>query len=290
MIALILAAAALAPEASVALTIDPKHRLIEGLASDGVTLFASSVLDRTILACTDKCEAAFQLEGPALPLGMTWDSKRKLLWIAIHCPALPQVKPCPGEVRGVSRAGKIRYRHRLGPGFAPGDVSIAGKSVIISDSATGQIYRLDPKKGGWAALIKGGEIKSGQGTALLENGTLIAADYSKGVSRISLKSGDRTILLRDDGKPLRGIDGMVADRINVYGIYNGQNPGKLLYLRMYGDTLRFDDLGDIPDPTQLAVQGPWVFAVTNSGWASIDQNDARSQGAQIVRFMAVVWD
>ncbi len=48
------AAAAVQPPQAV-LTIDPNHRLVEGVASDGTTIWVSSVLDRQILACRTTC-------------------------------------------------------------------------------------------------------------------------------------------------------------------------------------------------------------------------------------------
>jgi hypothetical protein len=49
MILSLLAAAALQPQT--VLTVDPRHRLIEGVASDGKTIWLSSLIDRQILAC-----------------------------------------------------------------------------------------------------------------------------------------------------------------------------------------------------------------------------------------------
>ena len=53
MILAMVAAVALVPQ-TVA-TIDPKHRLVEGVASDGTTIWASSLIDRQILQCRKSC-------------------------------------------------------------------------------------------------------------------------------------------------------------------------------------------------------------------------------------------
>ena len=275
---------------SEAYTIDPKHQLVEGLASDGTTLFVSSVLDRTIIACTDTCRDVIRLDGPAVPLGMSWDKKRKLLWVAMHCPALPGVGRCTGEVRGVTVAGRVKYRLWPSSSFSPGDISVVGKSIVVSDSGSGQIYRLTPEKRRWEKLILSGEMKSAQGVAALEDGSILAADYTKGISRIDPKSGKRTMILLDDGKPLRGIDGMVPDRIYAYGIYNGSVPGKLLELNVYGKVLRTRELADLTDPTQIAVRGLNLYAVADSGWSLIDQKKPRTQGAKIVSVRMAIWD
>ncbi len=289
-LAAILTVAQPLPPLTVAYTIDPKHQLVEGLASDGNTLFVSSVLDRTIIACTDTCREQFQLDGPAAPLGLSWDRRRKLLWVAMHCPPLPGVGRCTGEVRGVTVSGRVKFRLWPSSPFSPGDISVVGKSIIVSDSGSGQIYRLTPEKRRWEKLIQRGEMKSAQGIASLEDGSILAADYSKGISRIEPKSGARSMLLQDDGKPLRGIDGMVPNRIFAYGIYNGSVPGKLLELNVYGKVLRSRVLADLPDPTQIAVRGLELFAISDSGWSLIDQKKTRTQGATIVSIPLPIWD
>jgi hypothetical protein len=48
-----LAAAAVQPQTVV--TVDPRHRLVEGVASDGAKIWLSSLIDRQILVCTKSC-------------------------------------------------------------------------------------------------------------------------------------------------------------------------------------------------------------------------------------------
>lgn len=272
---------------TVAYTINPKHRIVEGLASDGSTLFVSSILDRTIIACRETCDREFTLAGPAVPLGISWDPKRKLLWVAMHCPKLPGVAPCSGEVQGVTAKGKLRYRLWPGADFSPGDLNASDGRLFVSDSANGKIYLAEPEAGRWTELGTSGERKSGQGVALDSGGRLIAADYSKGISAVDLATGTRTMLPRAGDKPLRGIDGMVAAKGRIFAIYNGQAPGALLELAPGPDGLKFGQLSgdtDLPDPTQVTVIGDSLYAVADAGWATIEKEPARAKGATILKF------
>lgn len=284
-----LAAVALVATASpvVAYTIDPQHRLVEGVASDGKSLFVSSILDRTIIVCRKRCDRKFTLSGPAVPLGISWDDKRNLLWVAMHCPKLPGVKPCSGEVQGVTANGKLRYRLWPGANFSPGDITASNGQLFVADSANGMVYRLDPSAGKWTELATTGERKSAQGMALVDADHLIAADYSKGISVIRFDTGERTMLLRAEGKPLRGVDGVVATDGRIFAVYNGQTPGALLELLGDEKELRFTQISaddDLPDPTQVTAIGDSLLVVADSGWALIDKGQARTKGATILRY------
>ena len=65
---------------------------------------------------------------------------------------------------------------------------------------------------------------------------LLVADYSQGVGIGRPRDGvQRPLLPRQDGKPLRGIDGLVRCGSTYYGIYNGAAPGLLLSITLTDD-------------------------------------------------------
>ena len=84
MIAALLLAAVAQPQ--LVLTADPSHRLVEGVASDGKTIWLSSVLDRSILECRTRCRTLATLPEGLHPFGIAWDADRKRLWVAADCP------------------------------------------------------------------------------------------------------------------------------------------------------------------------------------------------------------
>src|SRR5207253_184754 len=129
--------------------------------------------------------------------------------------------------------------------------------------------------------------KSAQGTALMPSGTdVIVADYSRGVGRIDLKTTATTWLTRQDGKPLRGIDGLIRCGSVYFGIYNGSAPGALVAIAPTPTGLTFElplARGALPDPTQVAYDGRRLLIVADSGWATIDKPGfVRTRGASIV--------
>jgi hypothetical protein len=287
-IAALLAAAALQPQTVV--TIDPKHRLVEGVASDGHIVWVSSILDRNILACRKTCRTLAVLpEGPH-PFAIAWDRSRKRLWVAADCPpGVSFITPCErGALLALDKRGRVvaRIAPEVGT-FHPGDVSTSNGQIFVSDSQNGMVFRLTPNGRGLMAVVLPGVGKSGQGTALSQDGKrLLVADYSQGIGSVDLATWTRTLLPRQDGKPLRGVDGLVRCGSTYYGIYNGAAPGLLVSITLTGNGLKFDQpLGEVtlPDPTQIAYDGKRLLIVADSGWATLDKAGfVRTQGAPII--------
>ncbi|HUP67882.1 MAG TPA: hypothetical protein VM145_06705 [Sphingomicrobium sp.] len=290
MIALALLAAAATVQPQTVLTIDPKHRLVEGIASDGTTIWISSILDRQILACRKTCRTLATLPAGIHPFAIAWDSTRKRLWVAADCPpGVSAIKACDrGALMALNPSGKVMTRVAPPSGsFHPGDVSASSAGVFVSDSQNGAVYRLSKDGYSLSPVVAPGVGKSGQGTAIDADGAqLLVADYSQGVGVVDLASGVRTLLPRQDGKPLRGVDGLSRCGSTYYGIYNGAAPGLLLSIKRTTSGIEFGQpLGDypLPDPTQLAFDGKRLLVVADSGWATIDKPDfKRVAGAPIL--------
>lgn len=288
MILALVAAAALQPHTI--LTIDPKHRLVEGIASDGKTIWVSSILDRQVLACRKSCRTLATLPAGLHPFAIAWDHSARRLWVAADCPpGVSAIKPCErGAVIALDTHGRIRTRISPSVGaFHPGDVSASGGRIFVSDSQNGMVFRLLPSGKTLMAVNLPGDGKSGQGAALTPDGkALIVADYSRGVGSVDLATFKTTVLPRQDGKPLRGIDGLVRCGSTYYGIYNGAAPGLLVAFTRTAQGIIFTQpLGEttLPDPTQIAYDGKRLLIVADSGWATIDKPDVpRAAGTPIV--------
>ena len=282
-------AAAAAQPVTVA-TIDPSHRIVEGVATDGSTIWVSSVIDRQIIACAKGCRTIATLRPGLHPFALAWDWGRKVLWIAADCPAgVPGIVACrQGALVALSPAGKVRGM--IAPKdvvFHPGDVSVSRSGVFVSDSQNGLVWALLPGRGGLRAVNRPGDGKSAQGTALAPSGTaLIVADYGRGIGSIDLKSTATTWLPRQDGKPLRGVDGLIRCGDTYLGVYNGQTPGAVLTIRMRPGAIEYGELVEdltLPDPTQIAFDGKRLLAIANSGWAELGKGEGkRRQGAHII--------
>ena len=272
-------------------TIDPKHRIVEGVASDGTTIWVTSVLDRQIIACRSTCRTVATLPPGLHPFAIAWDGVQKRLWVAADCPAgVTGIKSCErGALIGLDTQGRMKAL--ISPAFGnfhPGDVSASAGGAFVSDSQNGAVYRLRRNGKALIPVLEPGVGKSGQGTALGADGTqLVVADYAQGVGVVDLASGARTILPRSNGKPLRGIDGMVRCGSIFYGIDNGDNPGRLVAIEPAEKSLALNgplgDDGSLNDPTQIAYDGKRLLIVENSGWATLEkERGGRSSGARIV--------
>jgi hypothetical protein len=271
------------------LMINPRHRLIEGIASDGRTIWVSSVLDRQILACHKTCRTIATLPAPLHPFALTWDAGRTRLWVAADCPpGVKAIEACDrGALVALDRDGRLKSRIApLSGSFHPGDVSAAPAGVFVSDSQNGAVYRLAASGHSLTPLVGPGIGKSAQGTVSAPNGkTLLEADYSDGIVAIDMATGKRKLLARQDGKPLRGIDGLTRCGNVIYGIYNGATPGALVSIVTGGTGLTFDQPlhEPLPDPTQITFDGKRLLIVADSGWATLDKPDfVRTSGAPIL--------
>ena len=287
---LVALAASAAVQPKVVLTTDPRHRIVEGVATDSRTIWLSSVLDRQILACTKTCRALTTLPYGLHPFAITWDSSRKRLWIAADCPpGVAGMTPCErGALIGLDRQGTVQVRISPEVGnFHPGDVSASSGQVFVSDSQNGQVFRLLPTGKALMIVNLPGDGKSAQGTALTPDGKqLIVADYSRGVSIVDLATFKTTVLPRQDGKPLRGIDGVTRCGSTYFGIYNGASPGLLVSMAHTEKGIEMANaLGDtkLTDPTQIAFDGKRLLIVDNSGWATLEESPStRRDGARVL--------
>src|SRR5690349_17618129 len=112
-LAMLAAVAAVVPQTIV--TIDPEHRLVEGVATDGTTIWASSLIDRQILACEASCKTLATLPAGLHPFAIAWDDKRKWLWVAGDCPpGVPFIKACErGSLLAYDARGRVQTRITL---------------------------------------------------------------------------------------------------------------------------------------------------------------------------------
>ena len=271
------------------LTVPPAHALVEGIATDGESIYLSSLIDREILRCATNCRTLATLPEGLHPFAVAWDTSRKRLWVAADCPPnVPFITACErGALIGLDARGRMQTRIAPALGsFHPGDVSASDGDVFVSDSQSGAVYRLAPNGQALMALVAPGVGKSGQGSAHdPANSRVIVADYSQGIVAIDLPTGARTLLLRDNGRPLRGIDGLVRCGDTFLGIYNGQPPGRLVAFTIAGDKIAAREPIEgfaLPDPTQLAIDGNRLLVVANSGWEGAIKGTARTEGASIV--------
>ena len=284
--ALLAAAAAPAqPAATTVLTVPASHRLIEGIASDGETIWLSSVVDREILEWRPHHSLRVRHMPPdtARPLGLAYDAKRRWLWIATDCPEIVAVDVCTGGgLIALDRAGRLAARLLPPTGAAHfGDVSVADGVVHVADSSNGAVYRCRDACTALETVIPPGIGRSAQGSAMFGGaGYVLVVDYSAGLAMVD-RTGTRTLLPREDGRPLRGVDGLARSGAWFVGIQNSQVPGVVFAFRLSADRQHVTDLrglgGDtvFPEPTQIAVAGRKIYVVADAQWSAYDKGSAQ---------------
>jgi len=284
------AALALAAEPATVLTIDPSHKLIEGVATDGKAIWVSSLIDRQILECRNACKPIATLPEGLHPFAIAWDKQRKRLWVAADCPpGVPFIKACErGALIALDKRGKVQTRISPFVGqFHPGDVSAANGKVFVSDSQNGMVFRLVSNDRAIMAVVLPGAGKSGQGTALAADGkTLVVSDYSQGIATVDIASFKRTLAPKRTDKPsLRGVDGLARCGHTYFGIYNGSAPGRVFAFKVGPEGVDYADLIEglrLPDPTQIVYDGKRLLVVADSGWELAMKSAQRTKGAPII--------
>ncbi|MEP6903732.1 MAG: hypothetical protein ABJA66_18560, partial [Actinomycetota bacterium] len=273
----------------IAFTIPRKDLITEGIAYDGATkrFFVGSIHRRKIVAIDANGKVSdFSLEADGLwsVSGMRVDKARRVLWVTTT--AFPQMQGFQKEDDGKSgvfkydlRSGKLLKKYLLpnaGGKHALGDLIIAKNGdVFASDSVSPNIYRIEAKKDELEIFLTSDLFSSLQGLAFSpDEKILFAADYSKGIFRISMS--DKKILQIGVGantNPI-GIDGLYFHRGNLIAIQNGFEPHRVARFFLNKDfsritkseTLEANHI-DFNEPTLGVIVGADFYYIANSQWA-----------------------
>lgn len=284
----LLAAAAAQAEPVTVFSVPASEHLIEGIAADGRTIWVTSVLDRHVVAWRSGRFKRIDMPASAgAPFAIAYDARRRWLWIATNCLDDPKTEHCgTPSLIAIDRKGLLRRQLVPGGDFHPGDVSVDGERVFVSDSANGAVYRCTNDCRALDPLIRPTGRASAQGSAAYDNGRrLLVADYSRGIISIDLSTRAETLVTTADGKKLRGIDGLVRVGDRFIGVANAATPGALISFRVDVDGKLWDisevEIGKaIVDPTQLAVSGGDLLAIGDSQWARYGAGGSGRAGQQ----------
>jgi hypothetical protein len=257
------------------------------------------VIDREILEWRPHhaLRARHMPPDTARPLGMAYDAKRRWLWIATDCPEIVAADACTGGgLIALDRKGHLVARLAPVAGVAHfGDVSVTDGVVHVGDSSNGAVYRCRDTCTALETVIPPGIGRGAQGSAVFGGaGEVLVADYSAGLARMD-QAGKRTLLPREDGRPLRGVDGLVRSGDWFIGVQNSQAPGVAFAFHVSADRQHITDLrvlgGDrvFPEPTQIVVAGGKLYVVADAQWTAYDKGQVQrpAQHATPVMMMPV---
>lgn len=280
------------------LTGDPEF-IGEGLANDGKGWLLSTVSGRTIVRLEGDKTSPFLKTDPETGaiFGVAVDHKRGVLWAAEA-----RGDELPGGA-GASKTGLLKVSLKdgkiLARFFLPedggkhqfGDVAVAPDgTAYASDSVGGGLWRLQAGSGRLEQLVGPGQYASPQGMAFCRDGkTLLVADYSTGLHRVDLATG-QTAPLGGLRTGMAGTDGLLAAPRVDYGLrnpsplpfgviatQNGVSPQRVMLLRISADCREVEgadlvaaNLPGVDDITLAAVDGSEVVFVGHARWADRD--------------------
>lgn len=277
-----------------AFMISQKDLITEGIAYDSASkrFFVSSIHRRKIVAIDAKGKVSdFSLEADDLwsVSGMRVDEKRKILWVATT--AFPQMQGFQKADDGKSgvfkydlRSGKLVQKYLLSNETAKhalGDLIIAKNGdVFASDSVSPNIYRISNGKDELEIFLTSENFASLQGLAFSpDEKTLFAADYSKGIFKISMTDKTVSQISVDKNTNPIGIDGIYFHRGNLIAIQNGFRPHRVARFTLNKDfstitkseTLEANH-ADFNEPTLGVKVGNDFYFIANSQWALVSED------------------
>lgn len=271
-----------------------RHRAVVAVARDGSW--------REVLVARGGAGAAFDAPARhaaadgtryATPVGVAFDARRGVLWVATA--ALPTMHghttadSARAELLRMRLAdGAIVQRWPLGDGRGvPGEIAVtAAGDVLVSDGIRGELHRLRPGADTLETL-RDARLRSPQGIAVDARGAVAwVADWSRGIFRWDLATGALAPVAMPGDAPLQGIDGLRYHDGALVGVQNGARAPRVVRLtlarggRAVTAVRTLDRPARYPgEPTVGAVRdGRFVF-VASSGWPFWDDAGARRAGS-----------
>lgn len=280
----------------IAATLAEKDLITEAVAfaPNSQTFFISSVHKRKILRIAkDGSVSDFVSPGATGLFGvfaLHFDGSRNL-WASTS--AIEQMTNFSEEDDGkaaifkfAAQSGKVEQKFALADSVPHifGDFALhKGGDVFISDSKQNAIYRLSPKTGKYALFVPPGQFGSLQGLAFTEdNAHLFAADYSQGLFRADVASGEVKAVAFPDTICLLGVDGLYFYDGSLLATQNGIQPHRVvrLFLSPSLDAITRAQIlvmnhPAIDDPTLGCVVGDDFYFVANSQWSGFQDGEMK---------------
>ena len=264
--------------------------IAEGVAHDLRTerIFVSGVSARKIVAIHDGVAHDFATVPDGMSaLGIRINAAHDLLWAAAS--TLPQSDGGSGDMGSAAllafdiTSGALRARYDA-PVYASrrsfSDMTFAPDgTAYVSDAIEGSIFRLKPGADSLEVVGTAARFKSPQGMVVSADGkTLLVADYSAGLQRLDIQSGNVDTVAAPAGVTTLGMDGLVqipdgsfAATQNVFA------PNRVVHFRLSRNWARLESFNvvarataDVSDISLLTPDGNDVLVVGVSQWASFE--------------------
>jgi len=191
---------------------------------------------------------------------------------------LRRVIPVPGDGRD----------HGLG------DLLLAPDGTIFcTDSLAPVVWKLSPGEEEMEKVVDSPVFSSLQGL-VLEQRTLLVADYSNGLFTVDLATGNITALPPPKNATLLGIDGLVAVPGGIVAIQNGVDPQRVIRVALspgmdavLGVTVLAVALPNLKDLSLVTLANGRPTFIAGAGWDGFDPAKAKEPAAHVVRIFQV---
>jgi len=283
----------------------------EGVDFDPRTgrFYVASIRHRTIaeLSPDGSSRELWSRDGAAVGamLGVRVDTARGVIWATTS--GIPQMVNHVAADSTVAALLRIRIRDGaierrwdlpvVPGGHVLGDLAIGPRGdVFMTDSNEPVLYRMRPGADTLEAT-RSALFRSLQGIAPSPDGRLAyVADYSHGILRVDLTTGEVTRVDDAPASTSLGVDGIVWDRGAIIAVQNGVAPARVMRFVLDTSGRRFSRAEvfdrNIPladEPTIGTIAGDEYVYVANSQWEKYDEAGRRiaSQALTGARLLAV---
>jgi sugar lactone lactonase YvrE len=274
----------------------------EGMTHDAATgrWYVGSVRHRTIveLAPDGSSRELWPRNPPDVGavLALRFDAARHVIWATTSGLAqMDGYTPADSAIAALLEVrpsdGAILRRWNLKPiagGHTLGDVALgASGDVYFSDSSEPVLYRL-PRGAEQVERISSPHFRSLQGIAPSADGRAVyVADYSHGIMRLDLRTGDVIRVADAPRSTSLGCDGIVWYRGSIIAIQNGVSPTRVVRFVLDPSGTRFvraevlDRNAVADEPTIGEIVGNDFVYVANSQWEKHKDDGTVVPGARL---------
>lgn len=272
------------------------HRLVEGIATDGEGgYFLSTVVSGTILKISQTGEVSVLAEGKDYQahsfFGLAFDAASNSLYATYG-----RVDQTPDIPAGGGKTGVLKIDGTTGAvignwsldggtdGQQVADIAIdnTGK-VIVSEAQSGVLYEVADD--GLKSIETNASFRSPQGLAFLKDGTLMMADYGRGLWAISTNNGNARLLATPNTVSPIGIDGLLAHEGKLIAVQNGVSPHRIIEIgtdlqagRVTGVKVLAQNLEGFDEPTLGTSTPDGVMFVASSQWPKFGEGGVVRDG------------
>ena len=230
--------------------------------------------------------------------GIAIDETRNALWAAMT--ALPEMSGFTAELKGTAALAEFNLAtselRRVVPvpgdgrEHGLGDLLIAPDgTVYATDSIAPVIWKLAPDAEELQKVVDSPVFGSLQGL-VLEQRTLLVADYVNGLFTVDLGTGNINALAPPKNTTLLGIDGVVAIPGGIVAVQNGVEPQRVIRLTLSpgldvisGFAVLASALPNVRDLCLVTLVNDRPTFVAGSGWDGFDPAKAKQPPAHTVR-------